>query len=158
MAPKDKLVPIGETATFDCLPRAWPEPRIVWRHNGRLIDPANDAPDGAPKHSISRIALAEPTGDELADVYGSRLTVRQVEKADEGRYTCLAEISALHRPIERESPPAQLLASMKPHFIEAPESRSVQAGAQVRLRCRMGGDPEPVISWRKQNGQPLSEK
>lgn len=48
--------------------------------------------------------------------------------------------------------------TVRPFFIEAPEHQSGQTGGQVRLRCRMGGDPEPVISWRRQNGQPLSEK
>jgi len=48
--------------------------------------------------------------------------------------------------------------AVKPYFIEAPAHQSAQVGAQVRMRCRMGGDPEPVISWRRQNGQPLSEK
>lgn len=163
VAPKDKLVPIGDTATFDCLPQAWPEPHIQWRRNGRLIDPNSDASrlaDGNPKYSINKIALAAAGADDdqVQDSFGSQLTVRQVDKQDEAKYTCLVEISGLHRPIERESAPAQLIASMKPHFIEAPESKRVQAGSQVRLKCRMGGDPEPVISWRKQNGQPLSEK
>lgn len=163
MAPKDKLVPIGDTASFDCLPQAWPEPHIQWRRNGRLIEPNNDANrlhDGSPKYSINKIAITTgaPGDDQLQDNFGSQLVIRHVDKQDEARYTCLAEISALHRPIERESPGAQLIASMKPHFLEQPESRSVQVGSQVRLKCRMAGDPEPVISWRKQNGQPLSEK
>lgn len=47
---------------------------------------------------------------------------------------------------------------VKPYFIEAPENKSGQVGDKVAMRCRMAGDPEPVISWRRQNGQPLSEK
>lgn len=48
--------------------------------------------------------------------------------------------------------------TVKPYFIEAPKNEQVQVGNKVSLRCRIAGDPEPIISWRRQNGQPLSEK
>lgn len=64
--PKDNSVAIGETVTFDCLPQAWPEPRIQWRHNGRLIElnePANGEETSlaataaaSQKYSINKIA------------------------------------------------------------------------------------------------------
>lgn len=192
MAPKDKLAAIGDTITFDCLPEAWPEPRIQWRHNGQLIEPNEPRlADGSAKFSINKIARADfarnplqtimtaaditsgaqstimgpneasrsnNDNKQLVDNFGSQLVIKQVEKADEGSYSCLVETKGSHKLIEYESPAAQLTALIKPYFIEAPEHKTVQVGGQAKLRCRMGGDPEPVISWRKQNGQPLSEK
>lgn len=238
------MVAVGATVTFDCLPQAWPEPRIQWRHNGRLIEPDQfRLADGGAKYTIGRIARTDlniargggggdPTNEaetlvtngrsqptlpyasnggqptasatnqpglsdsdgRLVDVFGSRLTIRQADKGDEGRYSCLVETKGSHRLIERESPIAHLTAygkltttsalgrttsvargsarltqpirrtqplehhSVKPYFTEAPEHKSAQVGDQVRIRCRMSGEPEPVISWRRQSGQPLSEK
>lgn len=57
-----------------------------------------------------------------------------------------------------KSPNLNRRFAVKPYFIEAPEHKTVQVGAQIKLRCRLGGDPEPIVSWRKQNGQALSEK
>lgn len=185
VAPKDKLAAIGDSITFDCLPEAWPEPTIQWRHNGRLIEPNEPRlADGSAKYTINKIAKTDPTSGrvlakqvdvqssikaseaarlndnnkQLVDNFGSQLVIKQVDKNDEGGYTCLVETRGSHKLIEHESPAAQLTALIKPYFVEAPENKNVQVGGQVRLRCRMGGDPEPVISWRKHNGQPLSEK
>jgi len=217
-APKDKLAAIGDTVTFDCLPQAWPEPRIQWRHDGRLIEPKKSLlVDGSPKYSVNKIAQSDLNNgaadfgaqdqsrppltadlelgsqDKLADMFGSQLVIRQVDKNDEGKYSCLIESRGTHRLIERESPSAQLTTSgklepnqtallsvspvnsnsqaplsnqthvpdsmqVKPYFIKAPESKIVQVGGQVKLNCKMGGDPTPVISWRKHNGQPLTDK
>lgn len=131
---KDKLVSIGETVTFDCLPQAWPEPNIQWRHNGQLIEPHElRLADGSAKYSINRIAKTdlnvapeklpsmqsaattntEDVNDQqqqLIDVFGSRLVIKDVDKGDEGKYSCLVETKGSHRMIERESPSAQLRA------------------------------------------------
>lgn len=63
-APEDKLAVIGDTVTFECLPQAWPEPTIQWRRNGRLIEPARLASDGAKKYTIQRIARTAPASTE----------------------------------------------------------------------------------------------
>lgn len=118
MAPKDKFAALGDTITFDCLPQAWPEPTIRWRHNGKLIEPNEPtAATGAAKHAISRLARAElatklgqQQEEPLIDLFGSRLEIRQVDKSDEGKYSCLVETKGTHRMIERESPAAFLAA------------------------------------------------
>ena len=176
----------GDTVHLDCLPEAWPEPQIQWRHNGQLID-LNDSnnrlltslADGSAKYAIQRIASAgfngpagggqqssssssplllseRPNGAPEAkeqggingaemlmmqtgadqqqppagnnnerspqaasqtegpvDFFGSRLVIRQVDKMDEGKYTCLVETKGSHRIIERESPAGQLTVSGK---------------------------------------------
>lgn len=50
------------------------------------------------------------TSGSVVDFYGSRLQINQVDKSDEGRYSCLVETKGSHRIIERESQQAQLLA------------------------------------------------
>lgn len=124
------MVSIGETVTFDCLPQAWPEPNIHWRHNGRLIEPHElRLTDGSSKYTINRIAKTdlnlipekllsthvadqslEQQQQQTIDVFGSRLVIKDVDKSDEGRYTCLVETRGSHKFIERESPSAQLTA------------------------------------------------
>ena len=123
----------GESALFDCLPQAWPDPRIQWRRNGQPLDPDEPRLDGSRKYSVSRMARTDfdraimqsldklETGanenddkrpsdnQEPIDLFGSRLVIRQVDKNDEGRYSCLVETGGSHRLIERESPAAILL-------------------------------------------------
>lgn len=123
-------MPAGESVTFDCLPQAWPEPQIQWRRNGRLLD-LNELRlfDGNIRYSITRLAQTDFTNsmqneDKLSaskeqmasigsqkavDFFGSRLEIRQVDKSDEGNYSCLVETKGSHRILERESPSAMLL-------------------------------------------------
>lgn len=125
---------IGDTATFDCLPQASPEPRIQWRHNDQLIDPNESRlADGSAKYTINKIAKTDSNippdklqsaSDELTaegsaisslnkqliDVFGSQLVIRQVDKNDEGKYSCLVETKGSHRLIERASPEGHLSA------------------------------------------------
>lgn len=126
------MVSAGDSATFDCLPQAWPEPTIVWRRDGRPLDLADGRrlPDSQAKYEIQRIAktdLNEANGgtklinraetpkeaDGLINVLGSRLVINKVQKADEGKYSCLIETKGSHRLIERESPVGQLIVSGK---------------------------------------------
>lgn len=185
--------------TLDCLPQAWPEPQIKWRHNGKLIEGLAGSsqatlprlPDGGPKYVVNKIAAATENSNnnnnnhqnnmqnggssfespiqgqkarsqnadkQFVDLIGLQLIIKQVDKSDQGQYSCIVETQGSHRHLERESPSAQLTVYIKPYFIVAPEHKTVPVGGQVRLMCRMGGEPEPVISWRKRNGQPLSEK
>lgn len=51
--------------------------------------------------------------DQLVDLFGSRLVIKQVDKMDEGSYSCVVETKGSHRLIERESPSARLIVSGK---------------------------------------------
>lgn len=83
--------------------------------------PASSSPDrlnGAeaplrPATASDQVPLAGGQEEELVDVFGSRLVIRQVEKSDEAKYSCLVETKGSHRLIERESPAGQLIASGK---------------------------------------------
>ena len=162
------MAAIGDTVSFDCLPQAWPEPSIRWRHNGRLIEPSSELqlPDGSAKYSINKIARtdlntleqfgqklkladgdtnnnnnnsagimgAEQINDsQLIDVFGSQLVIRQVDKNDEGKYSCLVETKGSHRLIERESPVGQLSALGEWQFSQLVSSRSPTNASQLGL-------------------------
>lgn len=108
---------MGDTVELECLPEAWPAPSIKWRHNGQLIDASLDKDAAGAKFAINRIArVASSSGDKqssdsasnMVDLLGSRLTVRKVDKSDEGAYVCVVETRASHKLLERESAPAQL--------------------------------------------------
>lgn len=135
LAPKDKLASVGDTVTLDCLPEAWPEPSIKWRHNGQLIE-LNDVSSSSSvsssvstgegsellqsKYTVNRIARTTSDqsqqqqqqqvndNSQLIDVFGSQLVIRQVDKSDQGKYSCLVETKGSHRLIERESNAAKL--------------------------------------------------
>lgn len=120
----------GETVVFECLPQAWPEPSIQWRRNGQLLDLEDSRLiDGSVKYSINRLARTDFATDNSSnnspleeisdgrkaqlndgpmDLFGSRLVIRQVDKNDEGNYSCLVETKGSQRHIERESPGAIL--------------------------------------------------
>lgn len=109
------MAAVGETVALDCLPQAWPEPNITWRRNGRLIDLNEARPDGSGKYTVQRIARTAADDQDnqsrhLVDLFGSQLVIKQVDKSDEGNYSCLVETKGSHQLIERESPVAKLSA------------------------------------------------
>lgn len=104
----DKLVAQGETVTFDCLPQAWPEPRIRWRRNGRLLNEAELAQvrlaDGSSKFSWQRIARTDlnipadgnkgayKAGPPEVDSNGSRAGGNQNDNAAAGQRQQLVDV------------------------------------------------------------------
>ena len=77
---------------------------------------------------------AEQINDsQLIDVFGSQLVIRQVDKNDEGKYSCLVETKGSHRLIERESPVGQLSALGEWQFSQLVSSRSPTNASQLGL-------------------------
>ena len=72
----------------------------------------------------------------------SALQILRVRKEDSEFYTCSAE-----------NPPGKVVVSL-PRFTSKPPSKIVSLlSSTVRLNCSATGDPQPIISWRKQGGQ-----
>lgn len=65
------------------------------------------------KAQNNRAAAQQRQQGKLIDVFGSRLVIKQADKMDEGKYSCVVETKGSHRLIERESPNAQLIVSGK---------------------------------------------
>ncbi|XP_067017562.1 roundabout homolog 3-like isoform X2 [Acropora muricata] len=79
----------------------------------------------------------------------SALQILRVRKEDSEFYICSAE--NLLGKVERKT---LLVVVSLPQFTSKPPSMIVSMfSSTVRLNCSATGDPQPIISWRKQGGQ-----
>lgn len=69
---------------------------------------ANESLGTAAKLSSGAASPIQRQIGELVDLFGSRLVIKQADKGDEAKYSCLVETKGSHRLIERESPAGQL--------------------------------------------------
>ncbi|XP_074652332.1 roundabout homolog 2-like isoform X2 [Tubulanus polymorphus] len=126
--PKDQQVALGSPAVLECRPpRGQPSPRVKWKKGGKLV------------MQNSRIETHE----------NGNLAITETRKSDSGLYVCIAYNIAG----ERESATARLDVLEKPKFIKQPEDILVTENEDVQFQCRVSGDPDPVIVWKKEDGQ-----
>ncbi|CAM1324704.1 ROBO1 (predicted) [Pycnogonum litorale] len=126
--PISSQVAMGNRAVLTCTPpRGYPEPRVTWTKNSLSVRP------------VGRIRIAD----------NGNLVINDVRRSDEGNYVCMAR----NVVGERESPPVVLSVHVKPHFKKVPQEVTVITNDNVRLQCQAGGDPEPIITWRRQDGK-----
>ena len=79
----------------------------------------------------------------------SALQISQVRKEDSGVYTCSAK-----NLLGEAQKKTMLVVVSLPRFTSKPPSKIVAIiSFTVRLNCSATGDPQPIISWRKQGGQ-----
>ena len=80
----------------------------------------------------------------------SALQILHVRKDDSDRYYCAA--SNLMGRFEKKT---FLVVVSPPRFSVKPAAKVVAwFGGSLKLNCNATGDPQPVISWKKQGGQP----
>ena len=159
--PENIRVTVGENAEFKCVPpRGHPEPMVSWTHNERRVD-----------LNTSRMKLK-----------GHNLIINDVTQHDQGQYRCVAQNTLG----TRESPPAilkvlgihiqvtdvvvvvvaivfcssdnYLLPTVKPYFIRAPEDVAAMSSEDIVFQCKVGGDPTPTITWKRQDGKMLNTR
>ncbi|XP_022099227.1 hemicentin-2-like isoform X2 [Acanthaster planci] len=125
--PTDQRVIEGSSTQLTCRAEANPAPTVTWLFHG--VPLVND-----PKHSV----------------YGNGdLTVRNLEKAQEGTYMCRAE-----NTLGVQEASAFVVVLIPPDFAIYPTDLTVQLGDSVLLDCIGTGDPTPVLQWLKDD-QPL---
>ena len=79
----------------------------------------------------------------------SVLTLRDVQKSDSADYVCTAT-NVLGKAVQK----TLLVVVSLPHFIVKPPAKIVgYIGANMTLNCSATGDPQPVISWKRQGSQ-----
>ncbi|XP_029210845.2 basement membrane-specific heparan sulfate proteoglycan core protein-like [Acropora millepora] len=79
----------------------------------------------------------------------SALQISQVRKEDSATYTCSAK-----NLLGKAEKNTMLVVVSLPQFTSKPPSKIVSMlSSTVRLNCSATGDPQPIISWRKQGGQ-----
>ncbi|XP_068207624.1 LOW QUALITY PROTEIN: protein sax-3-like [Palaemon carinicauda] len=120
----------GERAEILCVPpKGHPTPELTWSRNGHEID-LNEEPN--------RIQVLDP----------GTLVIKEVLQTDEGEYVCHATNPAG----KRSSPPAILNVLVSPFWVKAPRDVIGVAGGETEISCRAGGDPPPVVTWRRVGG------
>ena len=79
----------------------------------------------------------------------SVLTLRDVRKSDSADYVCTAS-NMLGKAVQK----TLLVVISLPQFtVEPPAKIVVSIGANTTLNCSATGDPQPVISWKRQGSQ-----
>ena len=77
------------------------------------------------------------------------LQISQVRKEDSDTYTCSAK-----NLLGKAEKNTMLVVVALPRFTSKPPSKiASMLTFTVRLNCSATGDPQPIVSWRKQGGQ-----
>ncbi|XP_038076283.1 basement membrane-specific heparan sulfate proteoglycan core protein-like isoform X2 [Patiria miniata] len=117
---------IGGFVEFMCQATGSPPPVIIWEKEDGFLP---------VQHSIQ----------------SGLLSIRNLQPGDEGRYICTANSSA------GSSKAYARLALQAAPSVEISIHTTVQfiaIGESVTFECRARGDPEPVIMWSRENGEP----
>ncbi|PAV85388.1 hypothetical protein WR25_09827 [Diploscapter pachys] len=128
--PRSVQVLAGEKATLECTPpKGFPEPVVSWRKDDKELKVTDH-----PTYTL------HPDGN---------LIIEPVDHTDSGTFQCVAS----NMVGERISPPARLSVYEKPRFLQEPKDMTVDSGASVLFDCRVTGEPQPQISWKKKGDQ-----
>ncbi|XP_062314893.1 basement membrane-specific heparan sulfate proteoglycan core protein isoform X7 [Osmerus eperlanus] len=131
VTPPVLTVQLGGQAVFRCTVTGNPTPAIEWI--------------GGPGNRLSPNAV----------VRGGVLTFTNVERSDEGEYTCKAlNTHGEHTArafLYLQSTSAPTGASL-PQVQVSPQRVDIHEGETLRLYCRAVGAPSPALTWRKQGG------
>uniref|UniRef100_A0A8B9GCU1 Ig-like domain-containing protein n=2 Tax=Amazona TaxID=12929 RepID=A0A8B9GCU1_9PSIT len=131
--PRDQIVPLGRSVTFQCQSQGNPPPAVFWQKEGSqtLLFP------GQSPHPSGHFAVS-PSGS---------MTILDVQRSDSGNYLCQA-ISVAGSVLAK----ARLEVEEAPVIQWGPTNHTVlPAGATVRLPCPVWGDGDPMakVGWLK---------
>ncbi|XP_041062394.1 basement membrane-specific heparan sulfate proteoglycan core protein isoform X1 [Carcharodon carcharias] len=117
----------GQSAEFRCTATGNPPPTLEWfGGQGNIISPN-------------------------AVIQGGLLRIVAVEHSDEAEYSCKASNSAGHHT-DTSILYVQSSGNL-PQVQVSPQRIEVPAGDTVRLYCRAGGHPSPMLLWKKRGGE-----
>lgn len=123
MIPKSVQVIAGDSIVLQCTaPKSQPEASIRWMKEGQPIEAATSGPDDSIMFIPSLAAAAGSSADSPLDTVervkvlsSGALRILNVQLADRGRYSCVAENMAA----SRESPPALLSVYGEYHNLDS---------------------------------------
>ncbi|KAL9883895.1 terribly reduced optic lobes isoform 7-T9 [Glossina fuscipes fuscipes] len=110
---------------------------------------------GTPYPSIKWTKVHESLGDNVQQT-GSVLRIMNARPDNRGVYLCIAENSAGH---DQASTVVDIEPREHPTVdVEPKAPQTITAGGQAMLYCTANGIPEPIVQWRRVDGQPLSSR
>ena len=129
---------VGSKHSFECTLTGTPPITITWFKNNAEIVPS-------PVNNVT-ITYDEPNGVCV-------LTINVVSQSDNGLFACrasnelgMAETSAYLKVREPAKPKGSA-----PLVVTPLESVQLNAGSHYTLECIISGDPEPKVTWYKDN-------
>ncbi|KAF4086358.1 hypothetical protein AMELA_G00105580 [Ameiurus melas] len=134
--PRNQVVGLGRTVTFQCEATGSPQPAIFWQREGSQ----NLLFSSQPPQSSSRFSVSQ-TGD---------LTITGVERGDSGYYSCQALNIAGSVITKALLEVTDIISDRPPPVIrQGPTNHTVPLDGTVVLGCKATGTPPPTILWKK---------
>uniref|UniRef100_A0A8C5PAG5 Immunoglobulin superfamily DCC subclass member 4 n=1 Tax=Leptobrachium leishanense TaxID=445787 RepID=A0A8C5PAG5_9ANUR len=138
LQPEPQNVAQDGLARFECGIHGEPTPEITWQRDQARI----------------------PVDPRFVSLPSGVLQISGVQEDDEGFYRCVAS-TAFHTEYSNE---AQLTLQQGSGFLAqelsislAPRNLTVEAGQNAVMECSTRGGGTPVVSWVRQDEQPISE-
>uniref|UniRef100_A0A8C2WZ41 Roundabout guidance receptor 1 n=1 Tax=Cyclopterus lumpus TaxID=8103 RepID=A0A8C2WZ41_CYCLU len=134
--PRNQVVGVGRTVTFQCEATGNPQPAIFWQREGSQ----NLLFSYQPPQPSSRLSVSQ-SGD---------LTITDAERSDMGYYSCQAINTAGSVLTKALLEITDVISDRPPPVIrQGPTNQTVAVDGTVVLNCMATGNPTPTILWRK---------
>uniref|UniRef100_A0A8C6UJ37 Roundabout guidance receptor 1 n=1 Tax=Neogobius melanostomus TaxID=47308 RepID=A0A8C6UJ37_9GOBI len=134
--PRNQVVAVGRTVTFQCEATGNPQPAIFWQREGSesLLFSYQ------PPQPFSRLSVSQ---------MGS-LTITDVQRSDSGYYSCQA-LNIAGSVITKALLEVTDSGSDHPPPVikQGPINQTVAVDSTVVLRCQTSGTPPPSVQWKK---------
>ncbi|XP_058400884.1 roundabout homolog 3 isoform X3 [Diceros bicornis minor] len=134
--PQDQMAAPGESVTFQCETKGNPPPAIFWQKEGSQVLLF-------PSQSL------QPTGRFSVSPRG-QLNITEVQSGDAGYYVCQAVSvagSILAKALLEVK--GASLDGLPPIILQGPANQTLALGSSVWLPCRVAGNPQPSVQWKK---------
>ncbi|KAL4648531.1 hypothetical protein GN956_G6741 [Arapaima gigas] len=134
--PRNQVVAVGRTVTFQCEATGNPQPAIFWQREGSQ----NLLFSYQPPQPSSRFSVSQ-TGD---------LTIMDAQRSDGGFYSCQALNIAGSVITKALLEVTDVVSDRPPPVVrQGPTNQTVSVDGTVVLNCLASGTPTPTILWRK---------
>uniref|UniRef100_A0A3P9IUR9 Roundabout homolog 1 n=1 Tax=Oryzias latipes TaxID=8090 RepID=A0A3P9IUR9_ORYLA len=134
--PRNQVVSVGRTVTFQCEATGNPQPAIFWQREGSesLLFSYQ------PPQPFSRLSVSQ---------MGS-LTITDVQRSDAGFYSCQA-LNIAGSVITKALLEVSDAGSdyLPPIIKQGPSNHTVLVDSIVELGCQTAGTPPPTVHWKK---------
>ncbi|XP_077820712.1 roundabout homolog 3 isoform X7 [Macaca mulatta] len=134
--PQDQMAAPGESVAFQCETKGNPPPAIFWQKEGSQVLLF-------PSQSL------QPTGRFSVSPRG-QLNITAVQRGDAGYYVCQAVSvagSILAKALLQIK--GASLDGLPPVILQGPANQTLVLGSSVWLPCRVTGNPQPSVRWKK---------
>nr|XP_020142350.1 roundabout homolog 3 isoform X2 [Microcebus murinus] len=134
--PQDQMAAPGESVAFQCETKGNPPPAIFWQKEGSQVLLF-------PNQSL------QPTGRFSVSPRG-QLNITEVQSGDAGYYVCQAVSvagSILAKALLEIK--GASLEGLPPIILQGPANQTLALGSSVWLPCRVIGNPQPSVQWKK---------